>query len=112
MTAAKVRRDARAAQAQAGMALMNMRQMYDQAVLEKNSLQQALNNRETLLAAMVIQFGKKATLVLKKASMENAQSGAWAGLDVTDSLKPVGIRFEVVEADEDEEDEDAVSEDA
>lgn len=63
---------------QSSMGLLNMRQMYEGAIQEKQQLQAQARNLETMLIAAVSQSRGK-TLTLKKKSLENIQK--FAGLD-------------------------------
>lgn len=85
-------------------ALFNIRQMYDQKVMEVDQLRQALVGRDQMLAAVVASSRGKAVKV-KKSALESVLSGYYAGLsiDPIEDSEDLNITL-VVSEDEEEED--------
>lgn len=79
--------------AQTGMALMNMRQMYEQSVAEKNELEQQIARKDALIAALVLSHGSQ-LFVLKQRYIDDATSGDFTGFDIDES--PEGLKLTMV----------------
>jgi hypothetical protein len=64
-----------------GAALMNMRQMYDSAVLGKADMARELSKVQALVAAAALQYGNRGELEIDARTIQEVASGAVAGYD-------------------------------
>lgn len=63
------------------MSLLNMRQMYDQKVMETQALKNLATSRDQIIAALVAGARNK-RLVIKKSALEAVLGGKYAGVSI------------------------------
>lgn len=85
-------------------AMLNIRQMYDQSIMEKQATQTALNERDQLITAFLITLGGSFTV--PKASIQAVMNGEYTGYGIAeDDEEGFVLTAEEVQADGDEGDE-------
>lgn len=85
--------------------LFNIRQMYDQKVMEVEQLRQALVGRDQLIAGIVAST-EGITRVVRE-SMEAVLQGAYSGIDVSDDEESDDILITLIASDTLEDDADS-----
>lgn len=98
---------------QASMGLLNMRQMYEGAVQEKQQMTAQINNLQTMLTALVIQGrGKKVTIKAASFAKVSEVAGLDTKLNDNEDLIISSLTHEDVEAMQDDLEEDEVEAEA
>jgi len=67
-------REAEARAQQAGAAVLNMRQMYEQAIQEKLQVQQRLSQMETFIGALAIEYGNRGEIEISASAIAELSS--------------------------------------
>lgn len=97
---AKAAESLREQNGQLQLAMLNLRTMYDQKVMELGGLQQQMGMKDVLLTAAAL----KADIVLTADDLELAQSDEFIGYDLDTSDDSGQITISVVPAEEEEDD--------
>jgi hypothetical protein len=90
-------------------ALLNMRQMYDQSVMERDALRKQLGQRDQLITAIAIEYGGSIPIEIAQLTLLEVASGKWEGYDLSGDEKEASYLITPLLAEETEE-EDAVDE--